>query len=213
MSGAERQAAAQGIRYNIDDMMANTVRAIQDGDMPAREAVKGLKELSSRANREKVALVIGQDRAGRLFRELDRITTSFELRASVAENSKTYARLATDRRVKNVTEPGPAGLFAQGKAIQAPQRVLQSMTGQTPADLVAREDAVYSELADVLTRPAGQAQRTFGAIDQLMNQEAASAAWARRLGSALGGPHLAYPATVQLRDRLPPSLRLTKQGR
>src|SRR5690606_4306882 len=53
MTGPERQALAQGVRSQIDDAMANVTRSVQDGDMPAREAIKALRDLSSRANREK----------------------------------------------------------------------------------------------------------------------------------------------------------------
>jgi hypothetical protein len=175
--------------------------------MEAREALKGLKELSSRANQEKVATVVGRQEAGRLFAELDRITASFELRASVAENSKTYARLATDRRVKDMTQPGPAGLLAQGQPLNAPRRLLQSITGQTPSDIARREDAVYSELANLLTRPAGQARQAIGAINGISANDVSAAAWANRIQGGLGGPHLAYPATVQAQENLPPYLR------
>lgn len=210
MSRAEKTAAAQGIRSQLDDMMANVTRAVQDSDVDAREAIKGIKTLSSRANREKVAAVIGRDKANRLFNEVNRITASFELRASVAENSKTYVRLATDRRIKNMTEPGPLGLAAQGKAIQAPQRALQAVTGQTPEDLVARQDAIYSELSRILTQPGAQSRKVFDAIDQILFDDAAIRSTGQKIERGLGGPHLAYPLTAQSRENLPPKLRLTK---
>ncbi|MCZ4093046.1 hypothetical protein [Sinorhizobium psoraleae] len=51
MSAAERRGVAQGIRSQIDEKIANVTRAVQDGNMDAREAIKGLKDLSSRAAR------------------------------------------------------------------------------------------------------------------------------------------------------------------
>lgn len=201
MSRAERTAAAQGIRSNIDDQMANVTRAIQDGNMDAREAIKGLKELSSRANREKVATVIGQRDATRLFAEVDRITASFELRASVAENSKTFARLATDESIKETTAPGPVGLLAQGQALNAPKRALQSITGQTPADVRRQQDAIYSELSRLLTQPPGQARRAFRAIDTLGQTDALTARRAGQIAASLRGPHLSYPSVPLVEER------------
>lgn len=196
LTGPERQAAAQGIRSRLDDMMANVTRTVQDGNTDAREAIKAIKELSSRANRGKVESIIGQQQADALFSEIDRATKSFELRASVAENSKTYARLATDQRVKEMTSPGAVGTLMQGQPLNAVQRIAQVMTGQTPAKMAERQDAVYSQIADLLTRPAGQAQPLFNTIDQLGQTDVATRLMAERIARALSGQHLAYPATV-----------------
>jgi hypothetical protein len=49
------------------------------GDVPAREAIKALKDLSSRANQQKLSLAIGSDQSKKLFKEIDRtFTASFE---------------------------------------------------------------------------------------------------------------------------------------
>jgi predicted secreted Zn-dependent protease len=81
MTQAEKDAVAQGVRSHLDDAMANVQRTLQDGDTGAREAVKALKNLSSRANREKLETVIGKGKADALLRELDQAATSFDLRA------------------------------------------------------------------------------------------------------------------------------------
>ncbi|TJU85570.1 MAG: hypothetical protein E5Y10_24400 [Mesorhizobium sp.] len=202
MTQAEKDAVAQGVRSRLDDAMANVTRTVQDGDIPAREAIKAIKDLSSRANREKLEAVIGKQKADALFSEVDRATTSFDLRASVAENSKTYARQATDRRIGEMTAPGPIGTLAQGKPLNAVQRIAQALTGQTPEKITAKQDAVYSQLAEILTRGGAQAQPVFDAIQGLGKTDAATKLMSDRIARALSGPHLAYPSSVLLEKRL-----------
>lgn len=196
ITGPEREAIAQGVRSRLDDLMANVTRTIQDGDTGAREAVKAIKDLSSRANREKLTVVLGKTRAEALFNEIDRAATSFDLRASVAENSKTYARLATDKKIGEMTAPGTVATLAQGKPLNAAQRIAQALTGQTPEKVVAKQDAIYSELAKVLTRDAASSRATFQAIDKMGTRDQATKLMADRIARSLLGPQFAYPGTA-----------------
>lgn len=196
MTAAEKDALAQGIRSQFDDAMARVTRTVQDGDVPAREAIKAIKDLSSRANREKLELAIGKSKADALFEEIDRASTSFDLRASVAENSKTYARQATDRKVNQMTQPGPVGTLAQGKPVNALQRIVQAVTGQTPDKIAGKQDAIYSQIAEVLTRGGPQAQAIFNAIDGMGQSGQANKLIAEKIARALSGPRLTYPTTI-----------------
>ena len=166
MSAAEKTAAAQGVRSQIDEALANVTRTVQDGGVEAREAISSIKKLSSRANRQKIGLLIGDANADKLFQEVDRATKSFELRAAIADNSKTFARQATNEAVKDATTPGTIGKIAQGEPIGAAKRVAQIITRQTPERQLAKQDAIYSEIAKVLTRPA---QRSLPALQALTN--------------------------------------------
>lgn len=197
MSGAEKSALAQGVRSQIDDLMANVTRTVQDGDTGAREAIKALRDLSSRASREKLELVLG-NKAGPLFDELDRVAKSFDLRASVAENSKTYARLATDRRVRDVTDPGAIGQIMAGKPLNAFQRIAQIFTGTTPEATVQNQDKVYSEIARLLTSP--QSQQVFDAISNINKTDAGTDAVRKQIIRALN-PSLSYPLSAPAGER------------
>lgn len=198
MTEAERRAVAQGLRSNIDDAMARVSRTVMDGDTEAREAIKALKDLSSRANREKVSLAIGEEKANSLFREVDRVATSFDLRASVAQNSKTYAREAMDRRVKQMAQPGPIGKVAQGEPINAGKRLVQLLTGKTPEKIAAHEDRIYADVAGLLTAPRQYAVPIFQGIDKLKNLDIQNAAKANALLRNLTrNQAVAYPLAMQ----------------
>lgn len=201
MTGPEKDALAQGVRSRLDDVMANVARTVQDGDTPAREAIKAIKDMSSRANREKLTAAIGKAKADKLFDEIDRAAMSFDLRASVADNSKTYARLATDQMVKDTTGPGVIGKAAQGEPINAAKRVVQALTGMTPEKIRGKEDAIYSEVARLLTRGGGAGQTVYDGINKLGQTDQATRLMAERISRALLGPKFSYPASTQLSDR------------
>lgn len=203
MSAAEREALAQGIRSRFDDTLANVTRTVADGDTTAREGIKALKDMSSRASRQKVIEAIGQERAKPLFDELDRVATSFELRASVAENSKTFARQAVSGRIDEITAPGAIGTLAQGKPLNAAQRVAQALTGQTPERIAVKQNEIYSQIADLLTRPRDQAIPAFQAMTNYGNQSVANQARAARIAELISsGRHLGYPASAQITEEL-----------
>jgi len=196
MTGPEKDALAQGVRSRLDDMMANVTRTVQDGDTTAREAVKAIKDLSSRANREKLAEAIGSDKADALFAQIDQAARSFDLRAAVAENSKTYARQATDAQIRDVTSPGIVGKLFEAKPLEASKRVVQAITGQTPEAIAGRQNAIYAQLADVLTRPATQAQPMLDAMSNLAGRSQANKLMADRISRAIAAPVLSYPSSV-----------------
>lgn len=152
MTKPEKAALASGIRSQIDDAMARVTRTVQDGDVGAREAVQALKSLSSRSNREKLSLALGEQQTDALFKELDRVATSFDLRAGVADNSRTYARAAAEQSIRDIAAPGPIGTLAQGNPIPAGRQVLQALTRQTPAAVKSKEDAAFAAIAEALTR-------------------------------------------------------------
>lgn len=198
MTAAERTSLATGIRSNIDDAMARVTRTVMDGDVEAREAIKVLKDFSSRANKEKLAIAIGPLRAGKIFSDLERATKSFELRAAVTENSKTYARQAMDRRIKQVTQPGPIGKVAQGEPINALRRFTQVMTNRTPEKIAAHEDRIYSDVAKLLTEPRQNAAPIFKSLADLGRADAKSQTAADNLLRNLNRaqPTVVYPLSL-----------------
>lgn len=203
ISASERDALKQGIRSNIENRVANVTRTVQDGNTDAREAMKAIKDLSSRANREKVSAAIGDTEAKRLFDEVDRVGKSFELRGSVAENSKTFARQSTNEMVTNSASPGAAGTLGRGEGINATKKVIQALTGQTDEAIRGREDAIFSEIADYLTRPAAQAIPAFQAMQNFQGQSVANQVRASEIARLLSqGRNLVYPASGQASNRL-----------
>jgi hypothetical protein len=202
MTEPEKRAVAQGIRSQIDEAMANVQRTATDPNIDARAALDALKKLSSPANREKTALVIGQQKSKALFDELDRVAQSFELRSAVSTNSRTFGRGAISERVKDLSgADGPVRTALRGEPVNASKRVIQALTGETPARQAAREDQTYLEIARLLTRQGGAGQDVYDAISKIGQTDAATKLMRDTIVRALSGPQYSYPLAVESVNR------------
>jgi DNA-binding NarL/FixJ family response regulator len=190
---AERRAAEQGLRSYIDDVTARITRTLTDGNMEAREGIRVLRDFSSRQNQTNLRILLGQERADALLEELDRAATAFELRAAVAENSKTAARQAIQGAVQERTE-GLLSTLMAGEPVNATKRLVQALTGETAEAVELRRMGLYEEIARALTESRGDRARTALRMvqlamngQQISNRQAELIATALSAGSVLQG--------------------------
>lgn len=157
------EAMRTGLRSNIDDTLANVRRTMQDPNVDAREAAKAVKDLSSRANREKISLVLG-DSAQELFDQIDDAAQAFNLQAATIQNSKTAVRQMFNDRLN---PPGGAVENAmQGRPLEAGRDIVKALTGRTDEALRAATDAQAAELARALTQSGEGAQHLLGQVQR-----------------------------------------------
>lgn len=192
MGDAELRKVGEGLRMQIDDAIANVKAAFTDPNLDAREAAQALKILSSRASREKISSIVGDARANRLFQELDQATSAFELKAGVAENSKTAMRLMANDAIKQQTEGGVMNrlrnLEGFGGVSGAAKEVGRIAMGRSTAAKQQIEDRVYTAMAERLTGLRGEAAVRFLEALQALNQSpplASTANAGANLASAL----------------------------
>lgn len=167
MTDAQRTYVAQGIRSQIDEVLARVKRTAGSGsDTEIREALKGIKELSSRANREKITALLGQDASDAMFASIDQAATAFELSSAVATNSLTAARLASQGVMKDSVEGTVSAALRRGDVLGLPKKAWQAFAGGTADDFARQGGEANRSLVDLLTRsgPEGQA-----ALQMLMN--------------------------------------------
>lgn len=210
MQNASREAkdaAARGLRRYIDETLANVQAAMTNFDpnnpTAAAEAVKLVKQLSSRANREKVELVLGQSRANALFKQLDEAGAQLATRAAVARNSATASRLAGQQMVNELTAPGALGSLMQGEPGQAMRQIVQLFTGQGGEAVNARKQQIYAEIAQALTGMRGQqAQDALQIVERAIAGQPVSSAEAARIARTLttGGALAAYQTGTRLQS-------------
>lgn len=180
-----KAAARKGLRSYIDDTLANVKRTITDPNIDAREASKAVKDLSSRANVEKVTEVLGS-RAKPLFDTIDEVAAHFELRAAVARNSATASRIAGKEAVDAVTAPGPLGKLLAGEPINAMKSIIKALTGHSDAAMAAKKQTLYAEIAKALvTKKGAQAEAALKAIAAAIQGQPISSADALRIGRVL----------------------------
>jgi hypothetical protein len=190
MSVEARNAARRGLRETIENTMANVRRTITDPNTDAREAMTLVKELSSRANKEKVALILGEGRANALLDELDKMATALELRAALAGNSKTAIRSAIQGQVQAEATPNLAirTLGNMGNPLEAAREVTQTIAGIDPRSMSDAERAIFAEIADALTRIQGPAaQRALVAVNKALQGQPIKDAEAQLIGRAVAG--------------------------
>lgn len=161
MGGAELRILKEGVRQNIDDIMAQVRATMTDANVDAREVGTILRGLSSRMNRDKLTSVLGQQQADDLFTRLDQATKAYELKASVAQNSKTFARQETGRMVGEQVQRGPVDTLREGEPIQAAREAIAAVLGRSNASKQNVLDAQYEELARILVGLRGQEATNF----------------------------------------------------
>lgn len=91
MSPEQRRRAAQGVRTQIDEMVANARQALTS-DTDATAVIRPMQAMTTGAGRAKLELLLGADEASRLFSTVDEVVQAFRMRAGVAQNSKTAGR-------------------------------------------------------------------------------------------------------------------------
>lgn len=166
---AEKDAIKRGVRSYIDDTMANVTKALTDTNVDAREALKVLRDMSSRANKQKLRYVLGKDGSEAFFDKIDTATVAFELRAALAMNSKTAIRQSIQGGVKQQTAPTMLETVASGEPVNAAKRFVQIFTGSTDEAQALREAGIFEEIATALTQTRGfQAKTALKLVERAM---------------------------------------------
>lgn len=82
MSEPELAFVRQGVRSQLDEMLANVRGALTNPDTGAREAQQALAQLSSRAVRDKISLILSPEDAGQFFNQIDNTAAMLDPRRS-----------------------------------------------------------------------------------------------------------------------------------
>lgn len=167
MTGPEKLMVQQGVRSQIDEVLANVRAVASDPNIDARQARKALMDLSSPAAREKLAMLLTPEEAEALFKQLDQSSIALQLVAGIAQNSKTAPRLMADEILSSEYEQGVVNAALQGKPINAAQAAVQGVTGRSPADIQRLKDADMAQIGEFLTAGGGNQAQAIEFLDLL----------------------------------------------
>jgi len=185
-SKAERDAMREGVRTYIDDTMANVTSILSDPNQDAREAIKALRLISSRSNKDKLRRLLGAKSANALLDELDQASVAFELRSALNGNSKTAIRQSIQRGVAQQTAPGALETLTSGEPINAGKRFVQLFTGNGAEAQALREAGIYEEIATALTQIRGaRAEIALRTVKRAMAGQRVTEAQAAYVGNFL----------------------------
>lgn len=150
MTGPELSAVKQGVRSYIDEIMANAKASLTDPNQDAREMVRPLKDMMSRAGREKLETILG-DQSKEFLRQMDEIYSVVSMRAGVAQNSKTAIRGMAQEAAEDVIQPTLGQLAGERGVVAGSLEALRRQATQTPSKQEAFQ-ALMGEIAQPLTR-------------------------------------------------------------
>lgn len=150
MTDASKRAVKRGLRQNIEDTLANVKAIATDPNVDIRETYKAYTALSSRASRDKMRLLLGDDWP-KLEKALDDAASALGLRARVATNSRTFGRQQFGEMLDDSVEPGA---FRRGEPVTTARGIWQRSMGAAPSQVQNARAGVRNELADLLTRPS-----------------------------------------------------------
>jgi len=165
--------------------------------MDAREAGKVVSLLGSRDNLNKIEAVLGHADTVKLARALAKADAALSLKASVIQNSKTYARESMRKAREAAVEPGIFENAVKLKPLALKDSMIGSLTQTSPADKLAKIDALNAELIDALMGPNGRAK--LDAIEELRRIAPGNKALEKKL-SEIGMLTTVLPAYSQSRE-------------
>ena len=152
----QRVYAKVGLRDAIQQTIDTVKATIASPDVDLNALRTVLSDLSSKANQAKTKAIIGQEASDKLFRELEKASAALALKAAVAVNSKTAIRQATKESIERFTEPGVMQAAMRGEPLQATQRVIQALTGETGEFAQAQKNEIMREIARAMTSARGK---------------------------------------------------------
>jgi len=189
MTGPERQAVISGVRAQLDEVMANVKGAASDPNVDARQLNEMVRQLTSKASREKIGMVLGDPKKTmQFFREIGQTFKAAELRAGVATNSKTATRMQAIGGIDERLQPGVVGTAMEGNLPGATKKAIQVATGATPRQQRLRNNEQWLELAKLLSEKRGrEAEALLRKLMAASKVRAASSATGKGIGTAGAG--------------------------
>ncbi len=160
-SQTELKSARRGLRIGVDDKLADISRSASDPNTDVKELHAAMKAMTSRSSMDKLELLLGKKGAEELSAELTEALTAAELSAALARNSKTSVRQTVKASIEGATAPGIAGELLLGifgakrggvPLVEGVQTMVKAMIGQSDEAIRIRQQGLYDDLADVLTR-------------------------------------------------------------
>lgn len=168
-SQAQIDAAKLGMRNYIRNVLDSVKGVPSDMDVAARQLDQFYRLTSSDKARKTIRSILGPAEANELFKEIDKVGQTSQVRQSLALNAKTAQRLAAGESVDELLGAGMYGKLIRGEPVAAARDAIKAMTGATAEMDAERKRALYDEIARAMTETRGnEAQRVMRILDDAM---------------------------------------------
>lgn len=125
-------------------------------DDEVRAVMSILPTLRTRATRDKLELLLGKKNASEYGRKIDEMKKSYELMGTVKAGSPTKKRQAFEEDVREKAERGFFGQIGDADPVKATKQLKKFIAGDPEAQMRARMDEIYEELAGFVTQRQGK---------------------------------------------------------
>lgn len=170
MTAGELSNVRAGMRQYIDDVMARVSRPLDPDGQEAKEAVRALRELTSREARDKIRLVLGDEAGDAFFERLGNAVEPLAVRA-VGTGSPTAPRQFAERVIREEAEPGMIERLAGGQtSLQQEAAGLLASGGEATGQRVSD---ITSQLAPFAARQ--RSPESLARLRELLGQVPAAA--------------------------------------
>jgi hypothetical protein len=167
-SQEEIQGLQQGLREQIENVMANAKRASTTGrSEEIAEAMKIVTDMSSRSVRVKLQQILGPRTADALFRRLDETRSVIELQAATRTGSQTTSRREIIDSAEKMIERGPIGTLFEIQPVKAVSKLRDFFAGSGEDFLQQRKEEIFKEVLDLLTRTGKRGKGVDTALEYL----------------------------------------------
>lgn len=186
-SEAERRFVSQGIREEIDDLMARAGAIASDPNTTEREIRRVLEPLTSRQGKDNLIEVLGAQQAKRVFDVVEEARSGLELRAAVSRNSDTAISRNVNERADELVAETFLEAVAGVRPAQAKDHIIHALAGNSAEAVQLRRSGLAQEITTLLTgkRGAGAAKALDIVRGQIGAEDALSPGDARLVALAL----------------------------
>jgi hypothetical protein len=176
-------SARQGMREWLDETISRVRRNPDNPDVDVTETKRLLALLSSGDIRKKAALILGQQRANVLFREIDAAGKHFGTLNAIATGSQTARRTA---RLDRISDEFSSAVTPSANPFDWAKAGMKWLTGTTDAARNDAEQSGLSEIARALTTMRGQdAQDALRLVTAALQGQPIKSEQARKFGRVL----------------------------
>ena len=151
---AEKAMARMGLRASLDDLLNNIKGTATRRDVDVKGMDTLWSQLSSKANRTKIKMILGTKEYNKLIKLLDKAEAAIALRVAVAPNSKTAVRLKVMDSVEEITSGGSLRQLSEARPAEAVKTIIQKIM-QTQKLSNKHKAVVMKELAEAMTDAKG----------------------------------------------------------
>ena len=151
---AEKAMARMGLRASLDDLLNNIKGTATRRDVDVKGMDTLWSQLSSKANRTKIKMILGTKEYNKLIKLLDKAEAAIALRVAVAPNSKTAVRLKVMDSVEEMTGGGALRQLSEARPAEAARTIIQKIM-QTQKLSNKHKAVVMKELAEAMTDAKG----------------------------------------------------------